>query len=421
MIENFGRGFSKLVLVLLASFALVLLAVPGPVYAAPSEAANGNEQQALASTSTVASDTTGGETVFGGPSLDEELVVGKVLSLSSERTNQDLLQRTGMLTKHQLVKVRVMEGPLLGKEFVIEHEITDNPAFNVSVSPNQSVLLAVAPGKDGKLDVNIADYHRAPVIYALLAVFLAAFLFFGGKQGVKSLLGLIITVVLIGCVLLPLSLQGFPPLITAIGICLVACTSSILLVGGLTKKSLAAIAGTIGGVIIAGVAAQLVIALAPLTGLSSEEAQILRASVLVQQPPFYSGLLAAGMLIGALGVIMDVGISIASTVAEVARTDLKLTKAALYESGMNVGRDIMGTMTNTLILAYAGGALPLLLLATQMPTIKLINLDLFATEVVSALCGSLGLVFTIPLTAIVSAKIMTENARAERTRVSRET
>ena len=350
-------------------------------------------------------DTTGGE-VFGGPSLDEELVVGKVESLSSERTNKELLKSTGMLTKHQLVKVRVMEGPLSGKEFVIEHELTDNPAFNVSVAPDQSVLLAVAPGKDGKLEVNIADYYRAPVIYGLLALFLAAFLFFGGKQGIKSLLGLITTVLLIGCVLLPLSLKGFSPLITAVGICFVACTSSILLVGGFSKKSAAAIIGTIGGVIIAGLAAQLVISLAPLTGLSSEEAQILRASVLVQQQPFYSGLLAAGMLIGALGVIMDVGISIASTVSEVARADMKMSTAALYESGMNVGRDIMGTMTNTLILAYAGGALPLLLLATQMPTIKLINLDLFATEVASALSGSLGLVFTIPLTALVAAKMM---------------
>jgi uncharacterized membrane protein len=189
-------------------------------------------------------------------------------------------------------------------------------------------------------------------------------------------------------------------------ICLAATATSILLIGGFTKKSLAAIMGTIGGVIVAGIAAQLVIWYAPLTGLSSEEAQILRGSVLVQKPPFYSGLLAAGMLIGALGVIMDVGISIASAVSEISKADAKMTMKELYDSGMNVGRDIMGTMTNTLILAYTGGALPLLLLATQMPSIKLVNLDLFATEVASALSGSLGLVFTIPLTAIVAARVM---------------
>jgi uncharacterized membrane protein len=112
------------------------------------------------------------------------------------------------------------------------------------------------------------------------------------------------------------------------------------------------------------------------------------------------------MLIGALGVIMDVGVSIASAVAEVARTGEKLDAAALYQSGMNVGRDIMGTMTNTLILAYTGSALPLLLLASQVPSVKLLNLDLVATEIASAISGSLGLVCTIPLTAFAAAKLM---------------
>src|SRR5262249_47266332 len=162
----------------------------------------------------------------------------------------------------------------------------------------------------------------------------------------------------------------------------------------------------IGGVIAAGLAAQITIATAHLTGLSSEEAQILRGSVLTQPGHFYSGLLAAGMLIGALGVIMDVGISIASTVWEVSRADRSLTAGHLYKSGMNVGRDIMGTMTNPLVLAYAGGALPLLLLASQIPSTKLLNLDLLATEVAATLSGSLGLVLTIPLTALVASRWM---------------
>ncbi|MBX9667592.1 MAG: YibE/F family protein [Candidatus Obscuribacterales bacterium] len=358
--------------------------------------------------SVAASSGTAGDTVFGGANLDEEMVVGKVLSVTVPKINKELLQHTGMVTQHQTVRVRVQEGPLNGKEFVIPHELTDNPAFNISVKPDQEVVLAVVPGQDGQLDISIADYHRAPVLFGLLGVFLVAFLLFGGKKGVKSLIGLLATVLLIGCILLPLSLKGYNPLITAVGICLLATATSILLIGGLSKKSLSAIIGTVGGVIIAGVSAQLVIDYAPLTGLSSEEAQILRGSVLVQELPFYCGLLAAGMLIGALGVIMDVGISIASSVAEVAKADPNATTKQLYEAGMNVGRDIMGTMTNTLILAYAGSALPLLLLATQMPSIKLLNLDLFATEVASALSGSLGLTFTIPLTALAAAKLMSD-------------
>ncbi len=356
-------------------------------------------------------DTAGGDTVFGGSSIDEEMVIGKVINVTKPKVNKELFVHTGMVSEHQLVRVKVLEGELKGKEFVVPHELTDNPAFNVTVTPDQEVVLAVVPGADGKLEVSICDYHRAPVLYGLLTVFLIAFLALGGKKGFKSLIGLIVTVLLIGFILLPLSLKGYNPLITAIGICFLAGTTSIMLIGGVSKKSLSAIVGTVGGVIVAGLAARIVIELAPLNGLSSEEAQILRGSVLVQQMPFYSGLLAAGMLIGALGVIMDVAISIASTVAEVAKTDTNLTTKQLYESGMNVGRDIMGTMTNTLILAYAGSALPLLLLATQMPSIKLLNLDLFATEVASALSGSLGLTLTIPLTAFAAARLMSENKK----------
>lgn len=345
-------------------------------------------------------------TIFAGSGLEEQLVVGKVLEVTKPRINKELLGSTGMVSNLQTVKLRIIEGALSGKEFIIDNELTDNPAYNVEVEPGQEVVVALDQKPDGTLEINIADYNRTPVLTWLLAAFLIAFLVFGGKQGVKSLLALLITVLLVACVLLPLSLQGFNPLMVSVFICLAATATSILLIGGFTKKSLAAIMGTIGGVIVAGIAAQLVIWYAPLTGLSSEEAQILRGSVLVQKPPFYSGLLAAGMLIGALGVIMDVGISIASAVSEISKADAKMTMKELYDSGMNVGRDIMGTMTNTLILAYTGGALPLLLLATQMPSIKLVNLDLFATEVASALSGSLGLVFTIPLTAIVAARVM---------------
>ncbi len=149
---------------------------------------------------------------------------------------------------------------------------------------------------------------------------------------------------------------------------------------------------------------------APLTGLSSEEAQILRGSTLMQTPEFYKGLLASGMLIGALGVIMDVGISIASAVTELKSNNPSLGATELYKSGMNVGRDIMGTMTCTLVLAYAGGALPLLLLVSQMPSVKLLNLDLVATEITAALTGSLGLVCTIPLTALIAAKLLQGNS-----------
>jgi uncharacterized membrane protein len=338
--------------------------------------------------------------------IDEQFVAARVIEVGVAKLNQSLLSGTGMVSNKQEVTAEVLEGPLKGERFIVYNEITDNPAYNVEVKPGTEVVLSVVTESGGKPEVNIADYHRTPVLFWLFLAFLAVFLYFGGKSGLKSLAGLVVSVALIGGVLMPLSLRGISPLLTAVGICLAATASTMLFIGGRTKKTLAAVCGTVGGVIISGLAAQIVIQAAPLTGLSSEEAQILRGSVLNQPAHFYSGLLAAGMLIGALGVIMDVGISIASAVAEVAKTDTSLNAHSLYESGMNVGRDIMGTMTNTLILAYTGTALPLLLLTSQMPSAKLLNLDLVATEVASALTGSLGLVCTIPMTAYCAAQFM---------------
>lgn len=338
--------------------------------------------------------------------VDEQFVVGRVKTVGAESVNDQLLQKTGILVRKQQAQIEILEGPLKGATIAVPNEITDNPAFNVSVAPGKEVVLSVVRENGGTPEINIADYHRAPVLGVLLVVFLVVFLYFGGRNGLKSLIGLGVGIGLIAFVLLPLSHQGFNPLIVAAFICVAVTITTTAFVAGFSRKTLAASLGTMGGIIISGVAAHIVIASAPLTGLSSEEAQILRGSVLNQPPEFFSGLLAAGMLIGALGVIMDVAVSIASATWELSETDKSLSRHALYEKGMNVGRDIMGTMTNTLILAYAGSALPLLLLMAQVPSVKLLNLDLVATEVASALTGSLGLVCTIPLTAFASAHFM---------------
>jgi uncharacterized membrane protein len=341
--------------------------------------------------------------------VSESFVVGRIKSVSTPEVNQNLLDGTGIVSKRQIAQVEIMEGPLKGMVVSVPNEITDNPAYNIEAVAGKELILCIVTDQNKNVEFNIADQHRAPVLGVLFALFLAVFLFFGGKQGFKSLLGLMIGIALIGLVLLPLSSKGFDPLIVAALISLAVTAATTTLVAGWSKKALAATLGTVGGVIIAGVGAHLAIGAAPLTGLSGEEAQILRGSMLHQPPQFFSGLLAAGMLIGALGVIMDVAVSIASAAWEVKQTDPTLTAQQLYKKGMNVGRDIMGTMTNTLILAYTGSALPLLLLMSAIPSVKLLNLDLVATEIVAALTGSIGLICTIPLTALAAAKLMSRD------------
>lgn len=341
--------------------------------------------------------------------IHEDFVVAKVRAVTTPKMNDLLMQSAGIASRMQVVDLEVLEGPLKGQNFLIQNELTDNPSLNIDAKPGREVVLSVVSESGREPEMNIADYHRAPALGALAAIFLISYIALGGKSGLKSLFGLVAAISLIGFVLLPLSLRGYDPLLTSAVICACAGMATILCVGGFSRKSLAALVGTIGGVVIAGTAAHIVIGAAPLTGLSSEEAQILRGSVLTQPPSFFAGLLAASMLIGALGVIMDVAISVASSLREVSLADSNMDPKELYRRGMNVGRDIMGSMTSTLVLAYAGGALPLLLLMAREPSIKFLNLDLVATEVASALTGSLGLVWTIPITAFAASRLMSGN------------
>lgn len=360
---------------------------------------------ALSASGTLASNQSGSAEKIND-NIKESFATARVKSVGPLTVSKELFDAAGITMRVQTATVQVLEGPLAGRTYEIKNEISENPAYNINIEPGREVVLSLIEDlgkRNGGIEVNIADYHRAPVLAALAVVFAGVYLYFGGIKGLKSLVGLILGFALIGWVLLPLAAAGFNALAVAGTLCVVITIATTILVAGFSRKALAAILGTAGGVVIAGIAAQLVIAQAPLTGLSSEDAQILRGSMMNQPAAFFSGLLAAGMLIGALGVIMDVAVSIASASFEVHGTDPSLSVRQLYQKGMNVGKDIMGTMTNTLVLAYTGSALPLLLLMSQMPSLKLINLDLVATEITAALSGSLGLVCTIPLTAIAAA------------------
>lgn len=402
-----SRSFNAIVVLALFAAAATILQFSAPGQPFPS----GLTSPGYASDT---ADGGGGYESKPAQKIDEEFVAGRVKSVTSASIDQQLLKNTGMVSRHQLAEVEVLEGRHRGATFIMPNEITDNPAYNVTVKPGQEVILSVVTGSGGRPEVNISDYRREHVLFWLLGAFLVVFLLLGGKQGLKSLAGLVICILLIALVLLPLSLKGVNPLLTATLICIGSTMATMLFSAGFSRKAISGIVGTAGGVLIAGLAAQVVIHSAPLIGLSSEEAQILRSTMMSRPPAFYSGLLAAGMLIGALGVIMDVGVSIASSVWEVSRTNRSLSVPDLYKSGMNIGRDIMGTMTTTLVLAYTGSALPLLLLAAQMPSTKLLNLDLVATEITAALAGSLGLVCTIPLTAFVAARLMARRQRPGR-------
>ncbi len=337
------------------------------------------------------------------PEVPQEIVRGTVRQVEESLEDTGLGEQ-GFESKAFYVDVEITSGPHKGRLVNIYHVTSGNPAFDIFVNQGDKVLL-ITESQDGELlNVYIGDHVRDTYIYTLLGLFVALLLLLGGRQGAKALFSLIVTGVLIGYVLLPLILRGYAPMPVAVAVSALAIIVTMFVVGGINNKTLAAVMGTVSGVLVAGLLALSMGTLAKLTGLSHEESQMLL--YIPQGVAFnYQGLLFAGIMIGALGAVMDVGMSIASSMFEMKHVNPGLSALELFRSGMNVGRDIMGTMSNTLILAYSGGAMCLLLLfqAYDTPLIRILNTDKVATELIRALSGSIGLVAAIPLTALVAA------------------
>lgn len=312
----------------------------------------------------------------------------------------------------QFVKLKVLTGEHKGQTFNVENIQSGHPVYDIPVKEGDKVLVFIELNDDGELEVNISDYVRNNYIYILTAGFIIALLVIGRSKGLKTIVTLIFTMLMIFKVLLPLMLRGYNPIILTIVISAIITVVTIVIISGLSKKSFAAIVGTVSGVLIAGFLAYIIGTKVKLTGLSSEEAVMLL--FIPQNINFnFRDLLFSGILLGALGAVMDVSMSIASSTEEINRANSNLTMKELFVSGMNVGKDIMGTMSNTLILAYTGSTVPLMLLfmAYETSLLRIINLDVVATEIIRSLAGSIGLVLAIPITAVLSAMLIKKDHR----------
>jgi len=314
----------------------------------------------------------------------------------------------------QEIKLKILGGKFKNKVISLDHMVSNMIGGEMILKPGDKIILYVdenpslAESPDGSPLFGVTDYVRDAPLFWLAFFFALLLIVIGGIKGFRALLSLIITMGLIFLVLFPLTLWGFNPLWVAVVIGGVVSLIVFRIVAGKSIKGLAAAVGTLLGVAIAGILAFSVGKMIHLTGMSSEEARILLYSMDLKIN--YQGLLFASILIGALGAVMDVAMSIASAVDEVRKVHPEANFKNLFNAGMNVGRDVMGTMSNTLILAYTGSALPLLLLliANNVSFSKILNLEMIAAEVVRALAGSIGLVLCIPITALVSAFMYSE-------------
>lgn len=309
----------------------------------------------------------------------------------------------------QRVSIKVLSGKFRGRTVSVNHMPSSMAGGSMVLKEGDNIIVYAeenptkAESPDGSPIIQVADFQRDTPLLWLALIFAAVLVLTGGLKGLKSLISLILTIALIFFVLIPLTLRGINPILVTCVISAVIAAVVFRIVGGHNLKSLSGAIGTVLGVTAAGLIAVYAGSFMNLTGLSSEESLMLMYSLKLKID--FVGLLFSGVIVGALGAIMDVGMSIASAIEEVRRVRPESSFLQLFNSGMNVGKDVMGTMSNTLILAYVGASLPLIILfiSSEMSFVKIANMELIAEEVLRALSGSIGLILCIPITAFISA------------------
>lgn len=308
----------------------------------------------------------------------------------------------------QVITVELKSGDFVGARYQLDNNLSYLYGTVLEVGDSVTVSYSVA---DGAIDgIELQDYDRtAPLIWVVL-IFLLITVLVGGKVGAKSLLGLALTILCVFTVLIPLLLGGAPTLPTVLWLCAFVTVVEFVILGGVNRKTVCAILGTISGVAFAMLFGQLACKLLRVNGFQMYSAEP-HIEALLQikqgQSPLSSlqigDLLVGGILIAALGAVNDVAMSISSAMNELITVNPELSRRELFKSGMNIGRDMVGTMTNTLILALVGSSLVLMIyLASLEPSFRqLMSSTFFSVEMVQALASSAGVILAVPLSVVI--------------------
>jgi uncharacterized membrane protein len=350
-----------------------------------------------------------------------ELVDGRVLSVRRGPCGSapsDVTQRCAT------ARVRVLEGRNEGAEVVLPEEPIERPG-TIELHEGDTVVLSYHADAEPGFRYALADFERRRPLLLLAGLFVAAVIATARWRGARALLGTAVSVVVVVAFVLPALLDGSDPLAVALVGASVIAVLAIYLTHGITASSTTALVGTLISLALVGLLASVFVEAAHFTGLVSEESTFLTISA---GQIDLQGLLLGGIVIGTLGVLDDVTVTQVSAVDELRKANPEYSRRHLYRSAVSVGRDHIASAVNTLVLAYVGASLPLLLLFTQagQQLSDVVTGEAVAVEVVRTLTGSIGLVASVPLTTALAAFVADRRERsqaatgAERTRSRRE-
>lgn len=342
---------------------------------------------------------------------DYSIIKAKILDIEYDDTNEKRNTPLESDIRYQHLNIIILNGVHKGEKYTIRHTIERIMPGAYIFKNGDKILLRVTEFEKEIDTIKIEEKVRDRQLYIIISLFVLLLLIFGKISGLKTLISLIFTIETIIFIYIPLILKGFNPILASIFVSILSIIVTLLIISGRNQKTFVAILGTSIGVILAGLIAIIFGKFANLTGLSEDNA-ISLAYIPQYRNLDYQGILFGTILIGAIGAIMDVSISIASSLWEIKELNQDISQKEMINSGMNIGRDILGSMSNTLILAYVGTTLHLIILfiVYNIKFIEIINLDSIATEIIRAMAGSISLIVTIPITVFLSSIIYYKKA-----------
>lgn len=317
---------------------------------------------------------------------------------------KDNIQEDGQRYGEQNVRLLMRSGPKKGQ--TVDATSAAGYLFGAGCKPGMEVIAIQSVSGDISA-TSVYSANREGIVYAFIALFLIILCAIGGRKGIKASLGLVFTFICIIFLYIPLIFRGASPFWAAVLVAVITTLVTMYLIGGPSKKTACAILGSVAGVMIAGVVATGFGFFANISGYNVSDIEnllFLGDNTKIQ----VGGLLFSGLLIASLGAMMDISISVASTINEIHENTPGLSRMELFKSGMSVGRDMMGTMSNTLILAFAGGSISVLITnyVYDLPFVQVINSYGIGIEIMKGLSGSIGVILTVPIVAAISAFTM---------------
>ncbi len=321
----------------------------------------------------------------------------------------------------QIITFRIISGKFRG-ETVQVNNIWMGRAFGDRVISKKDVLFLEMPLRrqakttlsDIRDDVRMLEYFRTPFLLYLAGMLGILIIAVAGMKGVRAILTLFVTAFGILYILVPLTLKGFNPIAVALLVAALLTLTTFVLITGFSFKVISGVLGTLGGLVAVGALSIISQKAMLLTGLAQEFGFLELGIALWRTPEShywdFKGILAAGMILGAVGAMMDVGMSISSSVYEVKQVNPNISVRQAIRAGLNVGRDIMGTMADTLIFAYLGAYMITMLLPRiefpevgyLYPFLRLANDEVTAVAIIQAIVGTIGLVLTVPIAAVIA-------------------